>query len=250
MKNSPSASHPATFAERLRDSFEQMRSEVGSTLPGDLAPTEAAIANLTWDEIAHAHRHSFNGVDIDGRYAGVVRSFQRGSRQIWGPLLLEMLAPALAQRADAFFSMSSAVSQDDIEQQLVLEVLRDAARIDLRPDRQFVDQRLVREPCLRVRRWLRQMHRQSDESLELHPDLGARERRDDLAALEDLCGGGVRKDDVELIYRFHVRRDSLRQLASEFGLHEEAMLTRIRRARQRLRDQLRNERAPDRDEAA
>jgi hypothetical protein len=250
MMNSPIASNPTTFAERLRGSFEQMRSEVGSTLPGDLAPTEAAIATLTWDEIAHGHRHTFNSVEIDGRYAAVVRSFQRGSRQIWGPLLLEMLAPALAQRADAYFSMSSAVSHDDIEQQLVLEVLRDAARIDLSADRQFVDQRLVREPCLRVRRWLQQMHRRSEESLELHPDLGARERRDELAALEDLCGGGVRKDDVELIYRFHVRRDSLHQLASVFGLHEQAMLTRIRRARQRLRDQLAKERAPGQGKAA
>src|SRR5439155_3490529 len=65
--DSPNASNPATFAERLRESFEQMRSEVGSTLPGDLAPTEATIASLSWDEIAYGHRHTFASTSVMSR---------------------------------------------------------------------------------------------------------------------------------------------------------------------------------------
>jgi hypothetical protein len=226
------------FAERLHAGFQDLKASVGHEMPFDLAPNEIALSGRTWDAIAHLPRQSFNSVELDAVYASVVRSYQKGPRAVWAPLLLEMLAPALSERAGSLFSSVPDVSANDIEQQLVLEVLRWAGTLTAAADLRFVDGRIVRVASRRVSRWLKRMSRRHPEGLEQHPGIAYIDRADELSELNELCGPGISRADLVLIYRCDVWGEPLERLALEQGVSVNAMFCRVRRTRDRLRTRL------------
>lgn len=226
------------FAQRIRQGFEEVKREVGNTSPEDHAPTEPALRGRSWDEIAKLGRNTFNSVELDDVYGAVVRSYQRGPRSIWGPLLLEMLAPAIMRRLAAIYADASEADAEDVEQQLVAEILRKALRLRQPQEFRFVDARTLLWSKERVLRWLHRARRQQCDPFESHLELVYLMHREDMAELEDLCGGRVDRQDVRLVYRFYVLREPLAPLAREHGVAEAAMFSRILRARQRLRREL------------
>jgi hypothetical protein len=237
------------FAERIRQSFEDMKRAVGDRQPSDLSPMEMPLRGHSWESIAELPKDTFNSVELDAVYAAVVRSYQRGQRSLWAPLLLEMLAPAILQKLDTLFSDVPEADAEDIEQQLVLEVLRWASRLRTPDDLRFVDGTILLRATERTARWLRRTRRRQPEALAAHPGLEYDYRRAELDELNDICGGSVRREDVVLLYRFDIWHEPVERLAREQGVPPATMLWRFWRTRQRLRTLLASQR-PSRRSAA
>jgi hypothetical protein len=226
------------FAQRIRQGFEEVKIRAGDTRPEDHAPTEAALYGRSWEEIAQIGRNTFNRVELDAVYGAVVRSYQRGPRSIWAPVLLEMLAPAIMRRLASISVEASEAQAEDVEQQLVAMILRKALRLREPQEFRFIDGRTVLWSKERVLRWLRRARQRQCDSFESHLELVYEMSREDTAELDDLCGGRIDRQDVRLVYRFYVWREPLATLAREHGIAETAMFSRIWRARQRLRQEL------------
>jgi len=241
------------LASQIRRSFEELKARRADTLPSDIAKDEPALIEQTWDTLADLSCDSINSAansaPLDGVYAAVVRSYRRGPRDVWAPVLLQMLAASLCERAEKLFSTIGTVSQEDIEQQLVLEVLRLAGRMAVKDRISFADGALVTEASKQVSRWLRRMNRRQHDSVYRHLEVTGTDSRDELDELNALCTAELPLDDLILVYRADVRGESLRRLALEHGLSEEAMSSRVRRLRKRLRHRLRGS-APQRASAA
>ena len=225
------------FAERIRQSFEQLKLQMGEVRPSDLSPGEPAMIGLTWDQLARVARNTINSGERDGAYPAVIRSYQRGTGTVWAPLLLEILAPALSRRAEKLFSAVATINRDDIEQQITCEVLR-LARSHVLDGGVGFDVDLAQRATRRVARWLRRAQRHTHADLEGCLDLVAPPPKDELRELERLCDGEIAKEDVILVYRFDVRRESISSLAAGHGITVRAAYLRIGRARRRLRQRL------------
>jgi DNA-directed RNA polymerase specialized sigma24 family protein len=250
MRDSAIATTVTSLATRIRQSFEALTAGLADQTPSNLADGEPALAGRTWVGLADLPRHTFNSLELDAVYGAVVRCYQRGPREIWAPVLLEMLAPALCERATALFSTLGTVGRDDIEQQLVMEVLRSAEHMPTDDGLRFTDRRLVRDASRRVVRWLRRMNRRQHDSLEQNSQLVVADQPDELAQLAYLVGPGISETDVLLVYRADVRSEPLRQLAIECRVSEEAISSYIRRARHRLRKHLGPPLTQEKSEAA
>ena len=72
----------------------------------------------------------------------------------WSPLLLELLAPAMVLRLPYLFSESPGISDEDIRQRLVAEVLRAAIATPLPRGANFVEYRVMSRAVRCVVRWL------------------------------------------------------------------------------------------------
>jgi len=102
--------------------------------------------------------------DQDRLLADLVAAYRAGSRQLWGPVILDLLAPALVQLLRELRPVPPLIDEDEIRQQLVLEVLRAAAKIPIRDsfDMKF---RLISRACKPIVRWLtREGHRQRNQA--------------------------------------------------------------------------------------
>jgi hypothetical protein len=101
----------------------------------------------------------------------IVDAYRAGPRELWGPVLLDLLAPALLARLQRLRAEPPAMDEEDIRQQLVLELLRAAATMPLPAEPGYLKSRLVARANQGVRRWLaregcRQMRQQSFEAME------------------------------------------------------------------------------------
>jgi hypothetical protein len=89
----------------------------------------------------------------------IVRAYRIGQRQLWGPVLLEILGPQLAEAVQQFHILAPLVDSDDLGQQLVLEVLSAAASVPIPEGARWVEQRLLRRAGFNVARWLHKQTR-------------------------------------------------------------------------------------------
>jgi hypothetical protein len=71
-----------------------------------------------------------------------------------GPLVLDLLKPAMARWLRFLDPEPPVIRRDDLEQQTVLEVLEAASSMPLPPDMRFVDKAIVRRARRPVARWL------------------------------------------------------------------------------------------------
>ncbi len=100
----------------------------------------------------------------DRLLADLVVAYRAGPRQLWGPVILDLLAPALVQLLGELRPVPPLIDEDEIRQQLVLEVLRAAAKIPIRDsfDMKF---RLLSRACKPIVRWLaREGRRQRNQA--------------------------------------------------------------------------------------
>lgn len=84
----------------------------------------------------------------------VVRAYRIGHRQLWGPVLLEILGPQLAESIQQFRILAPLVDSEDLAQQLVLEVLSAASTVPIPAGARWVEQRILRRAGFNVARWL------------------------------------------------------------------------------------------------
>jgi len=81
----------------------------------------------------------------------VVRAY-RADRS-WSPLLLELLAPAMAAWLAGIEPAPPVIDEDDVRQQLLLEVLEAAATMPLQ-NPQFLERAIIDRASREVERWL------------------------------------------------------------------------------------------------
>src|SRR6266702_4026638 len=72
-----------------------------------------------------------------------VLAYRAGPRGVWGPVLLELLAPALIARLRRLRPQFPVLDSDDIRQQLVLELLAAATTVPLPEQPAMLRRRLI-----------------------------------------------------------------------------------------------------------
>lgn len=101
----------------------------------------------------------------------VVLAYRAGPRRVWGPVLLDLLAPAMLARLQRLRAEPPVMDEEDLRQQLVLEVLRAAAGMPLPENPIYLRSRLMARANQGMWRWLaregrRQSRQHSFEALE------------------------------------------------------------------------------------
>ena len=97
----------------------------------------------------------------------VVRAYRIGGRQLWGPVLLEILGPQLTEAVQQYGILAPLVDSDDLGQQLLLEVLSAATTVPIPEGARWVEQRLLRRAGFNVARWLFKQSRLVRSAVEL-----------------------------------------------------------------------------------
>ena len=129
-----------SFAGDLRDGFGQV----------------AAVLTEGERELLARARDSINRTTAERNQilAGIVCAYRAGPRQLWAPILLDLLAPALIKCLQGFRCESPVVDEEEIRQQLVLEVLRAALSMPIHNGGRQMKIRLVTRANRAVVRWL------------------------------------------------------------------------------------------------
>ena len=147
------------FSRLSRDIAIDMDSVVrspGATAEFEVAAAgEPALRGLELDQLPRLAHSRYVALDRQDRVlAATLRAFRAGPASVWGPVMLEMLAPALVRLASRTLPVSPGIDEEDIQQQVIYEALRAAATMPLPPDCRFVQARLVKLVNKRLRRWL------------------------------------------------------------------------------------------------
>lgn len=138
-----------SLAARIRSGYlEALAARPFEVLPG--LETEATPA----DAVRQARNRQVSLQTRDRILEAVVRAYRIGQRQLWGPMLLEILGPQLAEAVQQFHILAPLVDSDDLGQQLVLEVLSAAAIVPIPQGARWVEQRLLRRANFNLARWL------------------------------------------------------------------------------------------------
>ena len=222
-----------SFAARIRSGFETaIRDPSAEAAWKEAREREPGLVELSSASLAdHTRNASPSAAPIAWMLlAAVIRSYRRGPREVWAPVLLEMLAPALVATAAEFRYLPPGIAEEDIQQQLVAEILRAATGIRVRAEAPWIKRQIVMQARGRVSRWLRAEQRSSEPSTRLAPS----ERTVPLWPL-GLEGPGIDRTDLVLVYRARVLGERMADMALSTGVTETAMRFRVQRAEARLR---------------
>jgi hypothetical protein len=127
------------FAIELRKGYEQ----VAASLPTEALERVARARDSINAELAERNR----------LLAEVVTAYRAGLPHLWGPVILDLLAPSLVELLAWLRPEPPTIDEEEIRQQLVVEVLRAAARIPIR-DGFDMKVRLLARAYKYVVRWL------------------------------------------------------------------------------------------------
>lgn len=93
-------------------------------------------------------------VDRNRLLAQIVCAYRVGPRQIWGPVLLDLLAPALIVMLQGLRPVPPVIDEEEIRQQLLVEVLSAAASIPLQESGRQTKFRITSRAYTGMLRWL------------------------------------------------------------------------------------------------
>jgi hypothetical protein len=116
-----------------------------------------------------------DGGERSRRLMVVVLAYRSGPRQRWAPILLDLLAPALLASLRRLRPEPPVLTEEDIRQQLVVEVLQAAATMPLPAKLSYLRRRLVARANQGVRRWLERERRRQGRQEPLE-EMGKGER--------------------------------------------------------------------------
>lgn len=101
----------------------------------------------------------------DDVLAAAIRAYRSGPPDLWGPVVLSMLAPALVRMAARLQAQPPALDEEDIDQQVIVETLRAARLMPLPDSCRFVQSRLIAFTNKRLTRWVaREARRQASQA--------------------------------------------------------------------------------------
>jgi hypothetical protein len=138
----------STLATDLKRGYEQVA--------GGL--TEEALALVTRARDSSSVRLA----ERNRLLAEIVAAYRVGPRELWGPVILDLLAPGLLEIIQLCRAEPPAMDEEEIRQQLVMEILSAAATIPIHKNGRDMKVRLFARAYKYVTRWLeREGHRQS-----------------------------------------------------------------------------------------
>jgi hypothetical protein len=99
--------------------------------------------------------------------AEIVCAYRMGRRPVWGPVILDLLAPSLVLVLQGLRAQPPTIDDEEIRQQLVLEVLKAADRIPLHPGGRQTRFRITSRAYTAMLRWLAREGRRQGRQVEL-----------------------------------------------------------------------------------
>ena len=129
------------LSEAIREGF---RAAVGSA-GASVSPVELR---------ARARDLSLTRPERDAVIRSAVIAYQQGDRQLWAPVILELLAPAIMHLRLRFGVVPPVILDEDIGQELLAEVLRAAIRLRVDESSLYVERRIILRATTRLMRWL------------------------------------------------------------------------------------------------
>jgi hypothetical protein len=138
----------STFATDLRQGFEQ----VAGVLSAEALALVARARDSSIAEPAERNR----------LLAEIVAAYRIGPPKLWGPVILDLLAPGLVEIVQLCRAEPPAMDEPEIRQQLVMETLRAVSTIPIHNGGRNTKARLLARAYKYVVRWLeREGRRQS-----------------------------------------------------------------------------------------
>ena len=146
----------------MSDSLSVELRETRGQLGGDFVEVELALAS-------RARVLSMGACGRRPLVMAAVLAYRSESRQLWGPVLLDLMAPAILASLRRLREEPPVMDMEDIRQHLILEVLSAAAEMPLPATPSYMRRRLMARANQAARRWLeREGRRQrSQRSFEL-----------------------------------------------------------------------------------
>ncbi len=163
-------------------------------------------------------------------WAALLSAYRLGPNERWSGSLIERLGPWLTKARHRLIAVPPFLDNDDIAQQLVVEVLRIAARWRPQCEDRWIPRRLVEAAERRVRIGLSRERSnlavELDEALEIsnapEPNL-----------VFDTPLGTASAQDLRVLYRVKVLGEPVAALAREAGITPRQMRRRVWSARKR-----------------
>ncbi len=170
--------------------------------------------------------------DASLSWSDLLAAYRVAPSDRWSAVLLDHLGPWLTNARKTLLEVPPVADAEDVAQQLVLEVLKIAARWRPRCEDQWIPRKLVEAAARRVRLSLRR--ERSARAEELDPRLRSPEAHEPELLLITPIGRATAAD-LRVLYRFKVLREPLDSLARESGITPRQMRRRIQQARNRAR---------------
>jgi hypothetical protein len=117
---------------------------VASSLSGEALAMVARARDLTYVSTSERSR----------AMAQILQAYRAGPRALWGPVVLDLLAPGLIALLQEFRPVPPVIDQEEIRQQLLLEVLAAVSCIPLHPAGRQTKLRILSRAQTRMLRWL------------------------------------------------------------------------------------------------
>lgn len=141
-----------TFATKVREDL---------ALISDMLSEEAVVL------VAQARDTATTGVsERDRLLAEIVTAYRRGPRELWGPVIVDLLTPGLIEILQAIDRKTEEIAdmwdhdeplvidEEELRAQLVMEVLAAAATIPIHPGGRAMKVRLLKRAYKYIVRWL------------------------------------------------------------------------------------------------
>jgi len=129
-----------TFAEELKEGYRRVA--------GCLSEEELRVVLRARDPI------NTGGLERNRLLAQIVCAYRTGPKQLWGPVLLDLLAPTLVLMLQGLRPVPPVIEEEEIRQQLVVEALRSAATVPLLESGLQTRFRLTSRTYTNMLRWL------------------------------------------------------------------------------------------------
>jgi hypothetical protein len=148
----------------MSDSLSVELRKARSQLARDFPEIEVALAS-------RARVISNGTADRRPLVMAAVLAYRSESRMLWGPVLLDLMTPAILASLSRLRPQPPVMDEEDLRQHLILQVLSAAAEMPLPADPTYMRRRLMARANQGVRRWLeresrRQRRQRSFELLE------------------------------------------------------------------------------------
>jgi DNA-directed RNA polymerase specialized sigma24 family protein len=221
------------LSQLIRQGFEDEVGRRACVLAG--YQDQPSIANRPVEELPSLMRNPAVTLQRQGEIlAAVIGGYRRTPTPEWSALLLEMVSPMLVEASSRFTFLPVGVNQEDIHHQLIAEALHVARFMALPDDVRGMQKWLRRRALRRTAQALTSVIRSQGESLEEILQDGPSYRDPDQRLLMELEESGVSRDNLRLLYSSQVLGMTVRELAIELGVSDEAVRSRQRRALRRL----------------
>ncbi len=163
-------------------------------------------------------------------WSALLAAYRLGPKDSWSGPLLDRLGPWLTKARHRLIAVPPFLDNEDIAQQLVVEVLRIAARWRPQCEDRWIPRRLVEAAERRVRMGL--SRERSTQAVELQEALET-SNPSETDLVFDTPVGSASAEDLRVLYRVKVLGQPVAALAREAGITPRQMRRRVWSARRR-----------------